>query len=307
VKKTIYTAFGLRVTSDIPLPELSIARDDDIHADIEIMIADLPKFWNDEVSEANHLSYAVKDHQVFFHIPKAASFCIQEGKRIIVSPMMGSDINKVRLFLLGSCMGALLMQRRILPLHGSAVVIDGKAYAFVGESGAGKSTLAAAFLSKGFPLLSDDVIPISLSADGAFPVVSPAYPQQKLWQESLVKLDMDTNLYSPLTHEVEKFAVPVSSQFYAGSVPLAGVFEVVKLENGETEIRRIQKLERFRIFNSHTYRNFLIPLLELEEWHFTFCSNLINHAAVYQLRRLDSGFTAHDLASQILDTISEGA
>ena len=38
-------------------------------------------------------------------------------------------------------MGALLMQRKILPLHGSAIAIDGKAYAFVGDSGAGKSTL----------------------------------------------------------------------------------------------------------------------------------------------------------------------
>ena len=59
--------------------------------------------------------------------------------------------------------GALLMQRKILPLHGSAVAIDGKAYAIVGDSGAGKSTLASAFLNKGYQLLSDDVIAVSLS------------------------------------------------------------------------------------------------------------------------------------------------
>ena len=50
---------------------------------------------------------------------------------------------------LGTCMGALLMQRKIFPFHGSAIAINGKAYAIVGDSGAGKSTLASAFLKKG--------------------------------------------------------------------------------------------------------------------------------------------------------------
>ena len=57
-------------------------------------------------------------------------------------------------------MGAILMQRKILPLHGSAIAIDGKAYAIVGDSGAGKSTLASAFLKRGYQLLSDDVITV---------------------------------------------------------------------------------------------------------------------------------------------------
>ena len=77
--------------------------------------------------------------------------------------MKEADEDKIRLYILGTCMGALLMQRKILPLHGSAIAIDGKAYAFVGDSGAGKSTLASAFLSKGYKLLSDDVIAVSLS------------------------------------------------------------------------------------------------------------------------------------------------
>ena len=62
-------------------------------------------------------------------------------------------------------MGAILMQRRLLPLHGSAIAINGKAYAIVGDSGAGKSTLASAFLNKGYQLISDDVIAVSLSQE----------------------------------------------------------------------------------------------------------------------------------------------
>ena len=78
-------------------------------------------------------------------IPDTAIFSIQEGKQIIVSPMGNTCEDKIRLYILGICMGALLMQRGILPLHGSAINIDGKVYAILGNSGAGKSTLAAAF------------------------------------------------------------------------------------------------------------------------------------------------------------------
>ena len=88
-------------------------------------------------------------------------------------------------------MGAICTQRKNLPLHGSAVVMNGKAYAFVGESGAGKSTLASAFLSKDYRLLSDDVIPVTLSPDH-IPYITPAYPQQKLWLESLNELGLES-------------------------------------------------------------------------------------------------------------------
>ena len=39
--------------------------------------------------------------------------------------MIDEDI--IRLYILGTCMGAILMQRKILPLHGSAIAINGKA------------------------------------------------------------------------------------------------------------------------------------------------------------------------------------
>ena len=116
-------------------------------------------------------------------------------------------------------MGILLMQRRILPLHGSAIAIDGKAYVFIGESGAGKSTIASSFMKKGYQLLSDDVIAVSL-LDGDKPWVIPAYPQQKLWQDSLNHFGMKTNDYMPLFDRETKYSVPVAEQFYNKPLPL---------------------------------------------------------------------------------------
>ena len=106
------------------------------------------------------------------------------------------------------------MQRKVLPLHGSVVAINGKAYAFIGDSGVGKSTLASAFLAKGYELLSDDVIAVSLNQENC-PIINPSYPQQKLWQESLNAFGMETSQYRPVYQRETKYAIPVVSKFSA--------------------------------------------------------------------------------------------
>ena len=80
-----------------------------------------------------------------FHIPETAIFLIQNGNKIVVSPLMGPIEDEIRLYILGTCMGAILLQRKILPLHGSAIAIDGKAYAIVGDSVQGNLPLLLLF------------------------------------------------------------------------------------------------------------------------------------------------------------------
>jgi hypothetical protein len=204
-------------------------------------------------------------------------------------------------------MGAILLQRRILPLHGSAVAIGGKAYAIVGESGAGKSTLASAFLQQGYRLVSDDVIAVSGWRDETGPRVTPSYPQQKLWQDSLRQLGMEENRYPPLFARETKFSVPVASRYCADHVPLAGVIELVKSEEDGSgiEITRIRKLERFHILCNHTYRNIFIPHMGLTEWHFTASAQLVEQVPLFRLYRPASGFTAPQLVTSILQIVQE--
>ncbi len=64
------------------------------------------------------------------------------------------------LYLLGPVIGFMLRLRNITCLHASGIVIDGKALALTGPSGAGKSTLAASFATAGYPILTDDVLPL---------------------------------------------------------------------------------------------------------------------------------------------------
>lgn len=302
-KTNMYKIFGLRVLSEIQLPELPRINEQEETMEVIIRTADLFQKWSEFTNTEQN--FVVDKNVVMIRIPDTAIFSIQEGKQIIVSPMGNTCEDKIRLYILGICMGALLMQRGILPLHGSAINIDGKVYAILGNSGAGKSTLAAAFLSKGYTLLSDDVIAVTVSADKT-PIVIPSYPQQKLWAESLNAFGMGTASYNPLFERETKYAVPVQSHFFSEPLPLAGVIELTKTEDENVELIRMEGLERLRTLFFHTFRKFLVTQLKLTEWHFTTSTSVINKVDMFYLKRPNNRFTAHELVSIILKTIHGG-
>lgn len=296
-----YQAFGLSVTSEISLPELPNIGYPDGAADVVITIEDLSNLW-EQLSDEKDV-FVVKENLILFRVPDVATFSIQDGTSITVSFLKNYDEDVIRLYLLGTCMGALLLQRKILPLHGSVIEANGKAYAFIGERGAGKSTLAAACLRRGNRLLSDDVIAVSLR-DGNIPYVIPSYPQQKLWQESLQAFGMNSSKYLPLYKRETKYAVPVEAQYVAEPMPLAGIFELVRSEEEEgVAIDSINGLQRLQTLFYHTFRSFLIPRLGLMEWHFQFMTQFIHQIELWQIRRPTTGFTAEEIASDVFKYI----
>ncbi|WP_340371758.1 aldolase [Peribacillus sp. FSL E2-0218] len=297
---TVYEAYGLTISSDIPLAELLPINLVEGKADIVIEKADLHALWS-EHSDPND-DFVIKKDWILFQVSGTAIFLIESGSRIRFAPIDEAEEDEIRLYILGTCMGALLMQRNILPIHGSAVAINGKAYAIVGDSGAGKSTLASAFLKKGYKLLSDDVIPVTLNNEN-IPIVTPSYPQQKLWLESLNHFDMDSTNYQPLIVREDKFAVPVQDQFITQQLPLAGVFELIKGEGTEINIKPIQSLQRFYKLYQHTYRNFFLEKSGLMDWHFNTSAKLLQKIEFFQLQRPINRFTAPELAEMILHVL----
>lgn len=300
INQTIYKAFGHSIQSDIPLPELQQMDNPDHDIDITVGYADLTERWL-ELS-VSPKKFAVTKNLVMFCIPDLAIFAVESGTNIYISPEKGADENKIRLYVLGSCMGAILLQRRTLPLHGSAIVIDHKAYAFIGNSGHGKSTLASAFIQRGFQLLTDDVIAVTLDHRN-IPYVTPAYPQQKLWQESLDTFGMNSDQFRPLFDRETKYAIPVSSHFAADILPLAGIFELTKMDCTHAEIRAIEGLERLPLLYRHTYRNTLLSDSGLTQWHFDMTSRMSSSIDIYQLRRPLNEPTVHQLTDMVLSAI----
>ncbi|MCH6266022.1 aldolase [Neobacillus citreus] len=301
--KLIYKAFGLHIDSDIFLPELIQVPEFQQKIDVLIKKKDLTNLWIQ--SKKTHGDYVVKKDRVLFDIPNLAIFMIQGGNEIFFTPFVNSNEGEIRLFILGTCMGAILQQRRILPLHGSAIEIEGKAYAFIGDSGAGKSTLASAFLKSGFRLLTDDVIAISFSENDLLHVV-PSYPQQKLWEESLNGFGIKEHNYLPLFSRETKYAVPVHSHFSSKEIPLAGIFELVINKEEEITVQPINRLEGLHKLFYHTYRNFMIEPFGLLQWHLNRSAQLINKIKFFQLSRPTTRFTPDELKTFVLNSLAKG-
>jgi hypothetical protein len=300
MNRIIYKAFGFTIASDLEFPELPLVSDVHSEADMTIMRVDLSELWSERSNQNDY--FVIDEGYVLFQIPHVATYLVRNGNEIYVSSMSGSAEDQVRLFILGTCMGVALLQRKVLPLHGSAVVIDEKAYAIVGNSGAGKSTLASAFLKRGYQLLSDDVIPITLSEDN-IPIVTPAYPQQKLWLESLDQFGIESKHLKPIINRETKFSLPVFNQFFTNPVALAGIFELVKTEEDDIKVASILNLERLHTLFNHTYRNFLIERLSMMDWHFNITTKILDHIDLYQISRPISRFTANELVDHMLAKI----
>ncbi|MFF2889439.1 aldolase [Paenibacillus sp. NPDC057967] len=310
-----YSAFGLRFRSDIPPAEAhDLDNDLESPSDVAVTYGQLEELWLELAGENE--AYVVQENFVMFLIENTAHYLVRDGNKIVVSPIGNPPIEKLRLFLDGYAVSALLLQRRVLPLHGSAIAIQGKAYAFVGQSGAGKSTLTRAFLERGYGFLTDDVIPVSIPEGGAAPVVMPALPEQKLWQECLPHFDLNrSSLPTIYTREVQrgdtvarrmKYAVAVE-RLQREALPLGGVFELVKepCRNERVSLHPIQKAEKFQALLQHTFHRAIIPPLGLLKWHFGAITTLVREIPAYRLKRTPSLFTAHELVDLIVSHIEE--
>lgn len=195
-----YSAFGLVISSPLQCPELTCAVGP-AHVKIEFRkIAagfDSPK--------TASVRFKANPQQLLLEVDGVARFLIQNGSEIVIDRIEGASDECVRLFLLGSAFGALLHQRGTLVLHGSAIAVGQECVMFIGYSGAGKSTLAAALRSRGHGCLSDDLCAIELNENGV-PHVLPAYPQAKLWLDSLDQLNVDYESLRRVRPKIEKSA-----------------------------------------------------------------------------------------------------
>lgn len=246
---TVYRAFGLKIRSEFPLNQLPSVQSE--HYDVSIVQADLR-----ELAATRSDPYR-SDMEVYFSVPDLARFCITNGSLIRVDCTEEASRSRLAVYLMGSCMGAILVQRGAMLLHGSCVT-DGKRSVLIsGESGAGKSTAAAEFLKRGWKLVTDDVACI-LDKDGC-PMIQSSYPSQKLWQDALDRYERKENDIHSLyfSEEREKFGVNVSGSFYDGVCPLSLIVRLLPADR-PCYIGPIDGMAKVDQLLRNTYRAYFI-------------------------------------------------
>lgn len=128
-------------------------------------------------------------------------------------------------YLLGPVLGFVLRLRGLVCLHASAIAIGDGAIALLGPAGAGKSTTAAAFAELGYPVLSDDLVP--LQEEGESFLVQPGYPCLRLWPKSVHALYGASDVLPRLTPNWDKRYLDLTAngyQFHTQPLPLAAIY-----------------------------------------------------------------------------------
>ncbi|SDF15646.1 hypothetical protein [Sporomusa acidovorans] len=281
-----YSAFGLRIDSEVVLPELPIVAGN--AADVRIRYGDARDKLDFSLNEG--YDYQAAAGSFLFRVDRVASYSITNGEEIVVRPCNQASFRMIRLYLLGTVMGVLLMQRGLLPIHGSTVVINGCGVIFTGISGAGKSTMAAALHKKGYPLLADDVSAIICDPNGIF-WVNPGYPQQKLWQASAAMMGIDTAAFDRVCEDKDKYAVPVAAGFRRSPVPVAAVYEIVVKPCADVSIVPLKGAAKLTTIMGNTYRGEFINGLGMQVTHFKQCAHLIKQVQAFRLTRPELGIS----------------
>jgi len=215
-----YRAYGLVIASDLHLPELLPGGDG--AADVVIRLGAVDH--RPPPRRTDGAAYAVSPDEVCFFWEQVGAFQVRNGSEIVVESLPGAEEQLIRLPLLGSVIGVLLHQRGLLPLHASAVAIDGNVAVFLGCKGEGKSTIAAALYRRGHAVLSDDIVGIKVET-AAPALAHPGFPQLKLFDDAVVgSLGTDPKTLPRLATIIDKRAQRVDARFPADPLPVAAIF-----------------------------------------------------------------------------------
>ena len=251
-------------------------------ADIRVRVSpDSPRpEWLSELGEG----WWADAENVCFEIPEVGRFLVRQGVEVVVQPAEGANPTSIRLFLLGSALGALFHQRGLLPLHAGGVVTPLGCVAFGGDAGAGKSTLTAFLRRRGYRSLADDVLVIDRVETQARAL--PGYPQTKLWADAASRLGVDLARSEQVDELRDKYYVEIEREtaFCDQPQPFRS-FYVLAEADAAPAIVRLGAAEAMAELTRNTYRAFLLEPLGRMAAHFAQCACLVRQVGVYRLTR----------------------
>ena len=187
----VHRVSGLRLSADIPLPELPRVRDARA-ADCRFRLLaprprpSAPKAWLYRWREEEGTSWIslgrIRDGYLV-RFAKVADFLLsRDASTIGCRAAPNVTTLTIRHLLLDQVIPMVLGHRGHLAIHASAVVSAGGVLAFAGKAGWGKSTLCASLERSGRPALADDCVVIE-ERRGRM-VAVPSYPGLRLWPDT---------------------------------------------------------------------------------------------------------------------------
>lgn len=285
-----YRAFGLTIESEIELPKLLIQEQSDT-TDIHIVYGSVRIPDSTDDGHAQHCQ--LDNGDLLLDITDVARFRISKNT-IIIDVESSADMQTVRLYLLGSGLGALMLQRGNLLLHGNAININGKAVIVVAKSGVGKSTLAGEFFNRGYSLLADDVCCVDKNG-----LIQPSYPYLKIWNDSIKNLKLKDQNIERIREQDDKYYYPVRELFQKNALPVSSIYILNKVNIAELETFNVVGFKKVQRLKNHLYRPLYSKVLGINQQLILQLSKIAQAVPVSYIARP----TNHFSASQITDLI----
>jgi hypothetical protein len=277
---SLYTAYGLGIKSDLPLPELDVGTENKVDVVIRLGQGGRVK----PGTSSGGFACEVNDSEACLVWDLIGTFRVCGGTEIIIEPRPGVEEDLVRAPLLGLVLAMLLYQRGLLVLHASAVALEPGAVTFLGGNGRGKSTMAASLHQRGHSLVADDVVALDFKDTGEV-MILPGFPRFKLWPDVISGLGHDPDDSPHVYSLVDKRSCRVTSRFVRQPVPLKRIYVLDSGSNPRVQSLRLPAAV-FQLLR-HVYPARLGPQLpqEADEFHLLKCAALAKNVSVDRLVR----------------------
>ena len=305
----LYSAFGLSLAANWPIPGL-IPQAIASPPDLSVWLHDRP-LCSDGGAADEELYYVSDEDEAgipalqvwkraggaYFRLRYAddTEFLVaRTGGEIRASAPDRATLEDTATYLLGPVLGFALRLRGITCLHASVVAVGDHAIAIAGPAGAGKSTAAAGFAAMGLPVLTDDIA--ALAEHAGMVHIQPAYPQLRLWPDSVAMLYGAPDALPRLTPTWDKRALLLSDPgaFQEQPLPLRAVYVLGReRDQPETAIEEVSGAQRLLALLANTYVGYLLDAA-MRRHEF---DSLARVAATVPVRRVTRPRGSGDVAS----------
>ena len=294
-----YRAYGLHVRSAIALPFDSLPQPAEPASapNVTVRLGAVPQTLPAGAGGAvQGRVWQARPGAFLIEVKDIARYLVTDGKDILVEPL-GGDADDVTAFFLGAAFAPLLQQRGVVTLQAAAIEWQAGAVLLLGPSALGKSSLAAALVQRGHALLADDITGVVLDAGGR-PLALPAFSRQRLWAQTLNRMNWRSRAGARVRHGLDKYWVE-AERHCAELRPVLAAVTLGILGSAEIDIEPLSCGDAFWELSDNTHRKRVLDAMGRTAGHFRTVTALARRVPMLQATRPWRPFLLEALAARV--------
>ena len=245
-----YRVYGIDIESEIEIKELVEIVTIDEKSKVNIFCGLISNDIKGKIKDKVNRGYE-KD-RIWFNVSHVGIFEITYGRNIKFETYNKYDPKLLKIYLMCSCLGYIMIQRGMLAIHGGVISCDNNALIITGKRGSGKSTLITALRLKGYKFLSDDIASVYFDK---VPFVNYGFPYQKLCSDAMDRFGFNKQMHDFFkSGNTEKYSIEVIDDFLCSSMPIRIIVEISAEEIEKSYLKEIKGYEKLSYIIRNIYR-----------------------------------------------------